>query len=147
EAATRQHGREIAQRDLRDRQVLREARQQCVVRADDGLAVRDRDRRRRGAEATHLLFEGAGCREVLRAGKAVRDHRRFERDDRARSASAIPGTSRSMTRRVASGVTSLGERPVPPLVSTTLAPARTAFRIAVATPPMSSGTSSAWTTA
>ena len=36
-------------------------------------------------------------------------------------ASAIPGTSRSQTLRVASGVTSRGERPVPPQVITTSA--------------------------
>ena len=43
--------------------------------------------------------------------------------DFARRASAIPGTSRSITRRVASGVRSFGESPVPPVVRTTFAPA------------------------
>src|SRR5665647_3812279 len=37
----------------------------------------------------------------------------------ARMASAIPGTSRSTTRRVASGVPSFAVRPVPPAVSYT----------------------------
>ena len=36
----------------------------------------------------------------------------------ARIASAIPGASRSITARVASGVTSSGEKPVPPVVRT-----------------------------
>lgn len=36
----------------------------------------------------------------------------------ARMASAMPGTSRSATSRVASGVTSRSERPEPPQVST-----------------------------
>ena len=39
----------------------------------------------------------------------------------ARIASAIPGTNRSATSRVASGVTSRGERPVPPVVKITSA--------------------------
>src|SRR2546428_5964582 len=66
--------------------------------------------------------------------------------ERARRASAMPGISRSMTRRVASGVTSFGDRPVPPVVRTTFAPARTAARMAVATRSTSSGTSSVRTT-
>ena len=37
----------------------------------------------------------------------------------ARIASAMPGTSRSSTARVASGVPSVGDSPVPPVVSTT----------------------------
>ena len=37
----------------------------------------------------------------------------------ARSASAIPGTSRSITRLVISGVRSPGVSPVPPVVTTT----------------------------
>src|SRR2546428_2014216 len=63
-----------------------------------------------------------------------------------RTAFAMPGISRSMTRRVASGVTSFGDRPVPPVVRTTFAPARTAARMAVATRSTSSGTSSVRTT-
>src|SRR5258706_1012113 len=66
--------------------------------------------------------------------------------ERARSASAMPGTSRSITRRVASGVTSFGERPVPPVVNTTFAPPRTASRIAFAIFATSSGTSAVDTT-
>ena len=41
---------------------------------------------------------------------------------RERMASASPGASRSMTRRVASGVRSRGPRPVPPTVNTSAAP-------------------------
>jgi hypothetical protein len=41
--------------------------------------------------------------------------------DARRIASAIPGTSRSITARVASGVTSRGATPVPPVVSTSAA--------------------------
>ena len=44
-------------------------------------------------------------------------------------ASARPGISRSSSARVASGVRSVGVRPVPPVVSTTLAPAETAASI------------------
>jgi len=58
----------------------------------------------------------------------------------------MPGTSRSITRRVASGVTSFGERPVPPEVSTTFAPARIASRMAFATAFTSSATTVAVTT-
>ena len=42
--------------------------------------------------------------------------------DTRRSASAMPGTSRSSSGRTASGVTSVGVSPVPPVVSTTSAP-------------------------
>ena len=51
----------------------------------------------------------------------------------ARTASAIPGATRSSTSVVASGVTSRGPNPVPPVVSTTCADAassRTASAIA-----------------
>ncbi len=40
------------------------------------------------------------------------------RSDSARIASAMPGASRSITARVASGVTSSGVKPVPPVVKT-----------------------------
>ena len=40
---------------------------------------------------------------------------------RARSSSARPGASRSIASRVASGVTSRGARPVPPVVTTSAA--------------------------
>ena len=40
----------------------------------------------------------------------------------SRIASAIPGTSRSITSPVASGVTSRGATPVPPVVSTSAQP-------------------------
>ena len=43
----------------------------------------------------------------------------------ARIASAIPGASRSITARVASGVTSSGVRPVPPVVKTNVNPSST----------------------
>lgn len=51
----------------------------------------------------------------------------------ARSASAIPGISRSITRRVISGVRSSGVNPVPPVVTTTSYAAETASRKAVST--------------
>jgi hypothetical protein len=47
--------------------------------------------------------------------------------DSARIISAKPGTSRSITSRVASGVTSLGERPVPPVVTIKLAVPSSAY--------------------
>ena len=50
----------------------------------------------------------------------------------ARIASAIPGASRSSTVRVASGVTSRGANPVPPVVSTSNAPASASSAIAPA---------------
>ena len=55
--------------------------EQRVVRADDGLAVRDGDRGRRRAEAANFLLERAGGREVLRSRQAVRDDGGLERDD------------------------------------------------------------------
>src|SRR5690606_25742022 len=51
----------------------------------------------------------------------------------ARMASAMPGTSWSMTRRVASGVRSVGEMPVPPVVTTTSYPASAPARSAAST--------------
>ena len=45
-------------------------------------------------------------------------------------ASAIPGTSKSITVAVACGVTSRGPRPVPPVVTTTSAPPATAATMA-----------------
>jgi len=57
----------------------------------------------------------------------------------ARSACAMPGASRSTTSRVASGVTSRGARPVPPVVRTRRAEAASS-RTAVATCSRSSGT-------
>ena len=50
----------------------------------------------------------------------------------ARIASAMPGTSRSSSGRVTSGVRSVGVSPVPPVVTTARAPASTAARMAVA---------------
>ena len=57
----------------------------------------------------------------------------------ARSACAMPGASRSSTSRVASGVTSRGASPVPPVVRTSRADAASS-RIAAAIWPRSSGT-------
>src|SRR5690349_23966578 len=57
----------------------------------------------------------------------------------ARSACAIPGASRSSTSRVASGVTSRGARPVPPVVRTRRDEAASAL-IAAAISSRSSGT-------
>src|SRR5262249_6672753 len=51
----------------------------------------------------------------------------------ARIASASPGTARSSTRAVASGVRSVGDRPVPPVVRTTSYRAETAFRSSAST--------------
>ena len=51
----------------------------------------------------------------------------------ARIASAMPGTSRSSSGRVTSGVRSVGVRPVPPVVTTTRAPPSIAARMASAT--------------
>src|ERR1019366_6515560 len=51
----------------------------------------------------------------------------------ARMASAMPGTSRSMTMLVISGVTSPRVRPVPPVVTTTSYPAATPSRSACST--------------
>src|SRR5689334_21151432 len=51
----------------------------------------------------------------------------------ARIASAMPGTSRSRSGRVTSGVRSVGVRPVPPVVSTTRAPPTTSAETAAPT--------------
>src|SRR5690606_32274657 len=51
----------------------------------------------------------------------------------ARTASASPGTSTSTTRLVASGVVSVGARPVPPVVTTTSYLSATAARSAPST--------------
>src|SRR6185503_10671046 len=51
----------------------------------------------------------------------------------ARRVSAMPGTSRSTIRLVASGVPSEGVRPVPPVVTTNAAPVETASRRASST--------------
>src|SRR5665648_574716 len=51
----------------------------------------------------------------------------------ARMASAIPGTSRSTTRCVASGMPSVGVSPVPPVVTTNTAPVEMAARRATST--------------
>src|SRR4051812_43732218 len=56
-----------------------------------------------------------------------------------RTASAMPGASRSSTARVASGVTSVGDSPVPPVVRTTSAPDATASRNASVRASRSSG--------
>ena len=48
----------------------------------------------------------------------------------ARIASAMPGTSKSSSARVSSGVRSVGVSPVPPVVSTTRAPSATAAEMA-----------------
>ena len=58
----------------------------------------------------------------------------------ARSASAMPGTARSSIGSTASGVTSVGVRPVPPVVSTAVAPAARASRTAARMCTTSSGT-------
>jgi len=76
-----EYRREIAKRDLRDRGVFGETYQERVVSAHDGLAVRDRDRGRRGAEAAHLLLERACGLEVLRAREAMSDDCGLQRDD------------------------------------------------------------------
>ena len=61
--------------------------------------------------------ERARARPGESAGK--RAARGVLRMPSARSASAMPGASRSITARVASGVTSRGPRPVPPVVRIT----------------------------
>ena len=67
--------------------------------------------------------------------------------DSVRIASAMPGTSRGHAARVASGVTSRGPRPVPPVVKTTSACSSSASRtMAAAMAAVSSGTSSRATT-
>ena len=73
----------------------------------------------------------ATWRESIAAGSAARPA--------ARIASASPGTSRSTTSRVASGVTSRGERPVPPVVRTRSAPLSASSRSAAASASRSSG--------
>ncbi len=61
-------------------------------------------------------------------------------NDALRINSPNPGTRRSQTRAVASGVTSRGAIPVPPVVITSRAPSPVAFSIAVAIASISSGT-------
>jgi len=73
QSTAREHRREIAKRNFRDCGLFRETHQKRVVGADDGLAVRDRDRGRRGTEATHLLLECACGLEVLRPRQAMCD--------------------------------------------------------------------------
>ena len=59
--------------------------------------------------------------------------------ERARIASAMPGASRSMTARVASGVTSRSEKPVPPVVATSARPRSAHSCISFASASSSSG--------
>ena len=67
--------------------------------------------------------------------------------ERARMASGMPGTSRSMTSLVASGVQSRGEKPVPPVVSTRSAtPSSAMRRSSPASSSRSSGRRAVWTT-
>ena len=63
------------------------------------------------------------CQEIFpgsffTAGEMDRQPRGVIRILSARMASGIPGASRSTTAKVASGVTSRGEKPVPPVVRT-----------------------------
>ena len=62
----------------------------------------------------------AAARESIARGVMARDA--------ARMASGMPGVRRSQTARVASGVTSRGEKPVPPVVTTRAAPVWSARR-------------------
>ena len=64
----------------------------------------------------------------------------------ARMVSARPGVWRSITSSVASGVMSRGEKPVPPVVSTSATPASASCFSASAIFPRSSGSMAAWTT-
>src|SRR5439155_1016397 len=134
-----QDGRDVADRDLGHPGLVREPLEKHIARADDRDTVVQPDRCGPGRFTTSAdPTAPATPRESIPCGVFSSDF--------ARRASAIPGISRSITRRVASGVTSFGERPVPPVVRTTLAPARTAPRIAVATRSTSSGTTDSWTT-
>ena len=60
--------------------------------------------------------------------------------DAARMASGMPGAMRSHTAAVASGVTSRGENPVPPVVSTSATPRAAASRSSASIRSRSSGT-------
>ena len=79
----RQDGRDVADRDLRDAGLVREAIQKDVARTDDGDAVVERDRRRHHAECADLRLEGSRRDQVSRAREAVGDDRGFKRDDRS----------------------------------------------------------------
>ena len=77
------------------------------------------DRRRRLGDAARVAGEVDDQRRAADPGDAAREHPvRVCGREASRIASAIPGTSRSITARVASGVTSRGATPVPPVVST-----------------------------
>ena len=67
--------------------------------------------------------------------------------DMARMASGMPGASFSQTSRVASGVTSLGEKPVPPVVRIRAIPRSANSRILAASSSFSSGSRARWTLA
>ena len=66
----------------------------------------------------------AAARESMALGVTAREA--------CRMASAIPGAARRHTASVASGVTSLGEKPVPPLVTIRAVSAPSASRISAA---------------
>jgi hypothetical protein len=59
-----------------------EADELVLGEADDDLAVENADRRRDGARGAHPLLGLQPHGEAFPGGKAVRDERRLERDDR-----------------------------------------------------------------
>ena len=83
----------------------------------------------------------ASCRESDHAA-GERGHR-CRRDPAARMSSASPGASRSITRRVAAGVTSVGVSPVPPVVRMSRCRHRPGARAARRSPPRRRGRRSA----
>ena len=74
----------------------------------------------------------AVCRERIAVGTYF--------SDSCRMSSPKPGSIRVQTRSVASGVTSRGAGPVPPVVTTRQQPSAASSRIAVAIASRSSGT-------
>ena len=91
----------------------------------DSSATRVRERRARSPRRPRAMLFGLPGKLTISVrprmpATAAREHpvAACARGDAARIASAMPGASRSITARVASGVTSSGAKPVPPVVST-----------------------------
>ena len=103
----------------------------CQRRAQNGEAVAAATRRARQVDDERRTEDACRASRERPCGVLAIES--------ARSACAIPGASRSNTSRVASGVTSRGASPVPPVVRTNRAEAASS-RIAAAIWSRSSGT-------
>ena len=106
---------QIAAADFADVVGIRQPLELIGFKPGVQLAVEDRDRRGRGAVLAHHGFEAARHLEVDRARQAVRDQRRFERDDGRvrikRSADRGGEVKRNKHSRILAGIDVLGSSP------------------------------------